>query len=65
MMKERSAGKWRIALSPPYPIWITISFDGESVFNGKHEDLRDLEYIIARAREDAKHMLGEKDAHEA
>lgn len=58
------AGNFEARLWGPYPCQIELFYRGEIVARFTHRELRDLEYVIHRARDVAREKLG-KDFREA
>ena len=59
------AGEWEIRVSEPHPAWCEIFYRGQRFLHGvHHQDLRDLEYAVARAIKEARDKLPENYKHE-
>jgi hypothetical protein len=53
------AGNFEIEISPPYPCWITLFYNGEELqIKGRplhmtHKELSDLKYAVEKAMQEA------------
>lgn len=58
-----NAGKFRIEVREPYPCWCEIWYDGALLKTIPHTEIRDLEFVVDRAKAEAARKLGtnEKD----
>lgn len=52
-----SAGKFKIEISSPYPVWCTLKYDGLEI-RFHHKELSDLKYAVEKAMQEARSILG-------
>jgi len=60
-MTRKTIGAFELEISDPHPCWITISKD-ETRLSLRHEDLRDLEFLVATAIRKANDVLGPRES---
>jgi hypothetical protein len=58
-----NAGEITVTVGGPHPCWCEFVYRGKVVLHIPHTELRDLEYVLARAMQHARRVLG-KDASE-
>ena len=56
MIHGHRIGKFVLSVAPPYPVWITIDFGGNTI-QFRHIELADLEHAIRLARREATRLL--------
>ena len=57
-----SAGKFKITVSDPYPVWITLEHEcGGQLLKFPHTELSDLRYAVDKAVQEARLSLRRLD----
>lgn len=52
------AGHFEADISGPYPCWLTLKYNGEEVLRTvRHDELRDLAYVVEHAMKEARLKL--------
>lgn len=57
-------GKWTLDVSTPHPAWVTLVYEDQEITLIHHQDLRDLEYAVKRAINEARDKLPDSHKHE-
>lgn len=57
------AGNFEIEVTGPHPCWLRLAYEGRTLLTIRHNEIRDLEFVIDRAKAEAKRRLG-NDADE-
>lgn len=60
-MIQKTVGEFELEIRGPYPCRVTIK-RGEAQLSLRHDDLRDLEYVVATAIRAANALLGPRDS---
>lgn len=60
-MIKKTVGEFELEIIGPYPCRVTITH-GEARLTLRHDDLRDLEYVVATAIRSANVLLGPRDS---
>jgi len=68
-MTTQTAGKWRLVISEPYPMFCHLYYDGMQLKMDygpgfTHKDLRDLQYIVECAIVDCRNRMPPSNKHE-
>lgn len=52
-----NAGKFAIEVSPPHPCWCRLTYGDKILLTFRHDEIRDLEFVVDRAKADAERQL--------
>lgn len=55
--EEHVVGPWTVEMSGPWPVFVTIRYEGQMIAHIRHEHLRDLEYSVQQVMRRARAML--------
>ena len=53
-----NAGSFQIKVATGYPAWCEIFYDGERLVSIHHKEMSDLEYVVKKAIQEARTVLG-------
>ena len=60
---KKTVGKFTGEVRGPYPVWCDVSYQGVK-FTVRHDDLKDLIYLLERMKDAAWEYLPEEQRHE-
>jgi len=58
-MREFRAGQFGCVVSGPYPCWLVVEDEQGREFRFGHGEVSDLIYVLERAKNEARRLLGE------
>lgn len=64
-MTDITVNRFKIHVREPHPAWCEIYYEGEELLVLDHRELKDLEYVIGRARDIVRSKLSEDGKGEA
>lgn len=62
---EMAVNQFTVVVGEGYPYWTEISHHGKQIARIHHAEMKDLEYALARCRQELRGKMPDNEKHEA